>query len=154
MSKKLVIVCVAVAVLFMCAMGAGLFILSNKISSMNAQMNASAEEEGKEALEANVMGPMVPLDTFIVNLADKGGNRYLRLSMDLELEDESTKEELSLRTSQIRDGILMLVTTRSVETIQTTKGKNDLRGEIIEQMNGILKGKKVKNIFFTEFVIQ
>ena len=92
MSNKILIILIGVFLLVVVAMGGGFFMMWNKMSSMNT-VNTEDAESGKEAEQAvETMGPIKKLETFIVNLADKGGSRYLRISMDLELENEETAQ--------------------------------------------------------------
>jgi flagellar FliL protein len=70
MSKTVLIIIISVAVLFMGMVGAGFFILWNKISQVPVDPSKVAEIPVEE--EENVIGPLYPLDTMIVNLADDG----------------------------------------------------------------------------------
>jgi flagellar FliL protein len=97
---------------------------------------------------------MFSLDTFIVNLADEGGKRYLRITMDLELTQESLLKEMEQRLPQVRDGILMILPSKRFDDIRTVEGKAGLRNEIIAKLNGMLGHEGVANIYFTEFVVQ
>ena len=95
MSNKIFIIILVVVVLFMGMVGAGFFILWGKISTAIPQVQTTdAEDEWTEAAETKTIGPMLPLNTFIVNLADKNGKRYLRVTMNLELSGEEMKEEV------------------------------------------------------------
>jgi flagellar FliL protein len=52
--------------------------------------NPAEKETGEEGAATLVpLGPTYPLETFIVNLAGTGGERYLKVSMELELKDSS-----------------------------------------------------------------
>ena len=88
MSNKLLVILVIISLIFMCVMGGGLYLMWNKISSLDQTVNPPPEVEEEEVVEeepVEEMGPMFSLDTFIVNLADNGGRRFLRITMDLEL---------------------------------------------------------------------
>ena len=139
----------------MLGLGGGLFMMWNKLSDLNAQSVANASEKGgaEGAMEAP-MGPIFSLETFIVNLADKGGNRYLRVTMDLELANPELEAEISQRLPQVRDSILMILPTKRFEDISTMQGKISLRDEILETINGYLAQGKITNIYFKEFVVQ
>jgi flagellar FliL protein len=101
------------------------------------------------------MGKVVALDTFIVNLADQGASRYLRVTMDLEITGGKTpEEEVTRRTSQLRDAVLMILPTKKFTDIVSTEGKTALRDEIMGALNGLLTTSKVSRIYFKEFVIQ
>lgn len=97
---------------------------------------------------------MFPLDTFVVNLADSGGKRYLRATLQLELVPEQVAETFEQRLPQIRDVILTILPTKTFEDIRTVAGKAALREEILQRLNTLLNVEGVANIYFTEFVIQ
>lgn len=152
MSKTVLIIIISVAVLFMGMVGAGFFILWNKISQM--PQNPAAVEEIPVEEEENVIGPLYSLDTMIVNLADHGGKRYLRVTMALELSDPEAATTIESRLPQVRDAILMILPTKTYDEVSTTEGKIALRGEVMEKINSLMTKGRVNNIYFTEFVVQ
>ncbi len=157
MSKKVLIIIISCSVLMVGGMGAGFFIMWSKVSSLSQQAVPAGEETEEEAEEEEAppeIGPMFSLDTFIVNTADAGGTRYLRVTMDLELSEETLMEELQKRMPQIRDSILMILPTRKIADIQNIEGKIALRDEIKEKLNSFLQNGSITNLYFKEFVIQ
>ena len=122
---------------------------------MNAQIVTAAEaKEGQKTTDQAMIGPIMPLDTFIVNLADEGGTRYLRTTMKLELADDQSLTFVQERLPLIRDSILMILPTKNYEDISTVEGKKTLRDELIAKVNVIMIPGSVTNIYFTEFVVQ
>ncbi len=152
MSKTVLIIIISVAVLFMGMMGAGFFILWNKISQVPVDPSKVAEMSVEE--EENVIGPLYPLDTMIVNLSDDGGKRYLRVTMALELSDPESVDTIESRLPQIRDAVLMILPTKTYNDVSTTDGKIVLRNQIMEKINTLMTKGRVNNIYFTEFVVQ
>jgi flagellar FliL protein len=152
MSKTLMIIIISVVLLFMGAVGGGFFILWNKISQL-PQDPATVEEIPVEE-EENAIGPLYSLDTMIVNLADRGGKRYLRVTMALELSDPEAMTTIESRLPQVRDAILMILPTKNYEDVSTTEGKIALRKEIMEKINSLMTKGQVTNLYFTEFVVQ
>ena len=130
----------------------------NKISTLESVNNENTEEvvkiEKEEQTEERMIGPIFPLDTFVINLADPNGDKYARIRIDLELKNEELIEEFEKRSPQIYDAILMILPSKLSEQIRTTNGKNDLREEIILRLNEILNNDGVTNLYFREFVIQ
>ena len=151
MSKTVLIIIIVVIVLLMGMFGAGFFILWSKISQIPPP-SASGELAVEE--EQNTMGPLYDMSTMIVNLADKGGKRYLRVTMALELSDVEVQASIETKLPLIRDAILMILPTKKYDDINTTEGKIGLRNELIEKINEFMGEGKVKNIYFTEFVVQ
>lgn len=153
MNKKVVAVMTAVMVLFMVLVGGGFYMMWMKITAL-APPEEIAEEDTEDVEEVMEVGEMFPLDTFVVNLADSGGKRYLRATLQLELAPEQAAETFEQRLPQIRDVILTVLPTKTFEDIRTVAGKSALREEILQRLNTLLNVEGVANIYFTEFVIQ
>ena len=100
------------------------------------------------------IGPMFPLDTFTVNLLSESGRRYLKVEMNLELSGEELGKELDNKTAVIRDIIIRLLSSKSLEEISTAKGKEKLKEQIVDQLNMRLRDGHINNVYFTEFVVQ
>jgi len=99
-------------------------------------------------------GIIIPLDTFIVNLADTDVQRYLKVVIKLETWDPLVSEEASKRMAQLRDAIITLLTTQTYQDVSTFKGKTYLRTEITNRINSYLRTGKIEKVYLTEFVIQ
>jgi flagellar FliL protein len=153
MSNKVVMIMVAVLFVVMLGLTAGLFMIWTKISTSNAAATTVAGEDNS-LTAANILGPIYPLDTFIVNLADEGGKRYLRVTMNLELTQNKFEGQMEHRLPQVRDSILTILPTKRFDDIHTAEGKTLLRNEIIAKLNSLFGGENIANIYFTEFVIQ
>jgi len=100
------------------------------------------------------VGPMYSLDKFIVNLASDGGSRYLRTSINLELSSEEFQAEVEKKKPMIRDIIIKVLSAKSYEEISTIRGKENLKDELVTELNKIFTDGSIQNIFFTEFVVQ
>jgi flagellar protein FliL len=94
------------------------------------------------------------MEIFVVNLNDPGGKRYLKTKIHLEYTGTELADELKLRQPQLRDMILLLLSSKTIEEIQSTEGKITLRRELILRINQALQKGKIRNLYFTEFVIQ
>jgi len=154
MSNKILIILIGVFLLVVVAMGGGFFMMWNKMSSMNALSTESAKNSTEAEVAVETMGPTKRLETFIVNLADKAGSRYLRISMDLELENKETAQVIDKRLPKIRDAILTILPTKKYEDIGSVEGKSSLRNEMLTKLNEVMIPEKIKTIYFTEFVVQ
>jgi flagellar FliL protein len=153
MSNKLIFLLVSVLLIVTIGLAAGFFMMWSKLSSLNTQANVSAGPNAGQ-IQAATLGPLFPLDTFIVNLADQARNRYLRVTMDLELIEASDADKLNERLPQVRDSILMILPSKRFDDIASMEGKTALRDEIIAKLNSFYTKDVVSNIFFTEFVVQ
>ena len=159
MSNKILIILIGVTMVLMLGLGGGLFMMWNKLSAMETQAQGPAED-GKQADRdtpvpvEELLGPIFSLDTFIVNLADKGGKRYLRITIDLELDSKELEGEVAKRLPQVRDSILTILPTKHFEDISSAEGKTALRDQMLERINSLLARGKITNIYFKEFVVQ
>jgi flagellar FliL protein len=155
MSNKVLILLIGFLMVLMLGMGGGLFMMWNKLSAINIQANANASgQPGQEEILEHPLGKIFSLETFIVNLADKGGNRYLRVTMDLELGIPDLESEIKKRLPQVRDSILMILPSKRFADISSIEGKIALRDQILETLNGFLVQGEVTKIYFKEFVVQ
>jgi flagellar FliL protein len=156
MSNKIMVVLLALVLLLLAGMGGGIFMMWNQLSAMSAAQGGGTgkAEAATPPGTSGVIGPIFHLETFIVNLADQEGNRYLRLTMDLELGSKMLVEELEARLPQVRDKILMILPAKEFEEIHSAEGKIALRDELMAALNGLMTQGKISNIYFKEFVVQ
>lgn len=109
----------------------------------------------KEAVvKHSEFGNILPLEPFVANLSDTDIKRLLRMTFELELAAGTTADELNARMPQLRDTVLMLISSKNMKELQAIEGKIALRNELIMRINKILTKGKIRNIYFTEFVIQ
>ena len=153
MSNKLIFLLVAVLLVLTIGLAAGFMMMWNKLAVLNSQGNLTANQ-GTQQAQAAAPGPLFSLETFIVNLADEERNRYLRVTMDLEMAESSDANKINERLSQVRDSILMILPSKHFSEIASMEGKIALRDEIIARLNGLFNRQVVTNIYFTEFVVQ
>lgn len=166
-SKAIIIAIVVAIVALLLIVGAILFVLLGSDESASAA--ASTAEAGaaaavsagqnraapsKRAADYLNMGQMYPLDQFIVNLLSENGSRYIKAKIDLEQSNEDLAAELDRKKPLIRDVIIRTLSSKTYEEISTSKGKDRLKDEIINRLNEVLHDGYVKNIYFTDFVVQ
>ncbi len=155
MSKKLMIILSAAALVMMLFMGGIFFMMWSKISQMEGQITVDPVPEADETVvEELVVKPIFPLKSFIVNLAGDNGTRYLKIKMDLEITDESFNNDIRQRIPQIRDSIMMILTSKRYVDIKDTEGKIALREDIHNRVNTFFKKPCISSVYFTDFVIQ
>jgi len=118
----------------------------------SASETVSLEDQDAKLEEA--LSQTFTMETFVVNLNDPGGKRYLKTNIELEYVTAEMGEELKHRLPQLRDLILLLLSSKSLDDIQTVDGKIALRRELIQRINQVLTTGKIRNLYFTEFVIQ
>lgn len=100
---------------------------------------------------------IVELEPFVVNLADTGATRFLRVTLSLVVQDEEQAKEIdehALEKARVRSAILELLAEQAAETIVTPEGKVELKALIIERVQHAAHELKVVDVLYSEFVIQ
>ena len=115
-----------------------------------ARAESTAEEE-EHKKEEELVGQLVPLETFLVNLAGSKNGRLMKVTMSLEVDSADVQAEIEKRKPQIRDNILILLSSKTFEQVSSKDGKDFLRDEVRDSINSYLKKGRVKRVLFTEF---
>ena len=152
--NKLLLIVIVILLLVLLIIGGlvAYFLLSGE--EEEEQIKSQKIEKKKKVSSMTEIGPIYPLDRFIVNLLSNNSNRYLKCKIDLELDSPDLQEEIDKKLSPIRDLIIRILSSKTVEEIQTSKGKEKLKEEIKRKINEILTTGEIRNVYFTEFVIQ
>ena len=137
---------------------AGLIFLFNQ-GTLEAQEEAEKVEEKTSSEEPKLIKKkkkslMFHLDPFIVNLAKSGGNRFLKVTVSLEMSSPDVSFELKKNIKKITDSILLLLSTKVFKDVYSVQGKFTLKSEITTRVNQFLTKGVVKGAYFTEFIIQ
>ncbi|OAG28660.1 flagellar basal body-associated FliL family protein [Thermodesulfatator autotrophicus] len=144
--KFLLIIIVGVVLLLGGAGGAYFFLF--------AKSSPPPEEAEQEQPPEPEVGPFLQPDPFVVNLADPTGQRYLRAKITIEFRDDKAYQLANERLPQINDAIIMVLSSKTVEEVLSPEGKLELRLELIRKLNELLGPNSVRNIYFTQFVVQ
>ena len=112
------------------------------------------QEKMAELLEKSAV---IPLEPFVVNLADSDSARYLRIKISLLVDDKTKVKEAAENQAlqlKVRDVILESLTTKRSQDLINSEGKNKLRQEIQQKVAVYFRTPKLVDVMFTEFVIQ
>ena len=103
-------------------------------------------------------GAALRFDPFVVNLADEGGTRYLRLGLSLVIDGNEAEakeiEEGRVKLLRVRSAVLDLLSQQLADHVVTPQGKQELREAIEAIANEALAPAEVTDVLFTEFVVQ
>lgn len=115
-------------------------------------------------------GIMIDTSTKIVNLAEPGGKKFIRVTATLEFappagystmpEEEKTAAMteftagINAKIPVLDDTIVTLLSAKEFAAVYSTEGKDTLRQEIIDAINARLPEYKVIYVYFKEFVMQ
>jgi flagellar FliL protein len=118
---------------------------------------AEGKEAGSEETEAPPEPGLVEMEPFVVNLADPGGQRFVRVSMRLLTYDEHQALELkenAVSQAKVRAALLELLSMQTADGLVTLEGKNALKKAIAERASHAVHELKVIDVLFVEFIVQ
>lgn len=102
----------------------------------------------------------IRIDTFTVNLKKTDTeDHYLQVELQFKVVDPKAEEAVKLRMPEIRNALLLLLSSKTQEELVTVEGKQKLSADIVSQANQIIRAKEpakdgVAGVYFTSFVIQ
>lgn len=141
--KKILLVVILVLVLAAGAAAAKFLIFDKKSVSKS---NAPVTKAKLKTME---------LDSIVVNLADKDAAHYLRVTMVLAFEgDEKFAEELEEDKFILRDRVIQLLRKKTNDEVTAPDYAGKLKSELIREINSHLNGKRISDIYFSEFLVQ
>lgn len=105
-------------------------------------------------ITSEVVGPVVAMDPFVVNLDEPGTSRYLKMTIQLELINAEAEATITKSKQLLRDTILSHLSGLKLADTLGTAAKDKLRTEMMEKFEKILGPNKVRRLFFQEFVVQ
>ena len=148
---KLIIIIAAVCVVVAVSAFVGFKLLGSK-GDKGGEVTHGETKEGGEA--GGGIATMFPLEPFILNLTDHG--RYLKVTIEFEITDAAYKKDVEQKIPQLRDTIITLVGSKSIQSISSQEGKFQLKDELLFRANQVMGMEKdiFKNLYFTEFVMQ
>lgn len=152
--KKKLIIILLVVLLLLGGGGAAAYKFLVLDKQKEKKNEKKAEKIVNEIKHVEDLGVEFDVGTFIVNLQDRDADRYLKISVVLEVQDEKIKAELQKRLPQVKDAITTLLFTKNSKELKSAEGIERLKEEIIKRINAILPIGGVKNVYFTDFVIQ
>ncbi len=152
-SKLIIIIIAAVLIVVLLIVGVVVAMLMGGDEEQSSS-SPSAKEKPMKNMDSMEVGPMFPLENFTVNLLSDNGRRYLKVQMNLELDGEELAAELETKTAVVRDIIIRLLSSKTLEEVSTAKGKEKLKEQIVNQLNLRLRDGNIRHVYFTEFVVQ
>jgi len=159
--NKLILIIIIVLLLLLLIVGGlvAYFLLSgdNKTQDPNNPQQQAQPVENKPVKKESAdleIGPIYPLDAFTVNLKSSGNSRYLKCTINLEIDSPDTQPELDKIKPAVRDVIIRILSSKTVPEISTAKGKEKLKEELKKNVNAILPKGEIRHVYFTAFVIQ
>ena len=155
-SKPPILLLVLVVINTIVILGVGYLLYSSKKSelsqpSLEPIVQGGLEDRKDGSLEEKG-GFAVPLDYFLVNLAEDQGQKLFKVEMEFDVDSVEVQEEINKRMPQVRDIIIILLSSKKYSQISTPRGKESLKEEIRDTVNSFLTKGKINKVLFTQFI--
>lgn len=114
------------------------------------------EGEGKAGSKKTAdYGKMVTLDQFTVNLSTPGSvnPKFVRVNISLEVPTDDIEGEITSKMPQVRNVIIDLFNSKRPADLATAEGRDYLKEEIKNAINGFLVSGKLRGVYFTNFAL-
>lgn len=151
--KKIILIGVGVVALL--GVGVGAFLFLQDDAPVEGEETAAAAE-----LETKVADPLYQgLDPdFVVAFQNPQTARFLKLAVEVMAREDDVIEAVKLHRPAIRDRVIMLLSSKDELELIPPEGKEQLRVEVLEAVQGVLQENTgspgVEAVFFTSFVMQ
>lgn len=147
--KKLLIIIAAAVVL---AGGGGAWFL--------VKPGEAAAEQGKKEAAVKLPAQYYAMEPpFVVNFENAGQARFLQLAVQVMTRDPHVIEQLKANDPAIRNDLLLLFGTQSIESVNHLEGKEKLRAATLQAVRKVVaaeggEAESVEAVYFTSFVMQ
>jgi len=146
-SKKLILIIVGAVLFLAVGIGGAWFVLG-----------ARHNEGGAVSHVENKTPVFLTMETFTVNLQVEEVPQFLQVGMTLQVANEATAELIKQNMPQVRNRLLLLLSSKKSSELLSVDGKKKLATEIIDQIRQPFSAQgskpEVSDVFFTSFVIQ
>lgn len=139
-NKKLIVIIGAVLALVLVGGGAAAYMMKQRAAAAAAALDEEEEADGEAAPapsarkhDPKTAPTFVPLEPFVVNLADKESDRFAQVGITLEVDDPKFADELKAYMPAIRNGILMVLAHKTSAELLSQEGKLALQKEILRE---------------------
>ena len=178
--KKKLIIIIAAAVIALGAAGGGAWFFmkghaddeevvadadEGEHAAKDEKKGKSKDKKSKKDKKGKAAGPKAPAiyvefsPPFVVNFDAKGVMRFLQVTIQVLTRDHETSELIKLHDPKIRNNMLLLLGSQTLDTISTMEAKEALRKQALDTIKKIVgdeggEEEKVEDLYFTSFVMQ
>ncbi|MBA3823821.1 MAG: flagellar basal body-associated FliL family protein [Ktedonobacterales bacterium] len=105
------------------------------------------------------VGPTFTMPSRVVNLADPGANRYLKVTIvlsfspELDAQGDVTKK-VTARQTVLDDILTTILSGETTAQLQSADGKSTLKKRIIDRFSKVLDDLHLLDLYFPDFVMQ
>jgi flagellar FliL protein len=111
-------------------------------------------ETPEDEAPMDALGPLVPVEEILVNVAGTKGRRFFKTSLTLEVEGKELEKFAAERMPVLRGRVIDLLSTKTMDQLVQPTARDTLKMEILDTLNSEVSGGEFRDLFFTEFLVQ
>ena len=115
---------------------------------------AKPAEETEQTEERSELGPLVPVEGVLVNVAGSKGRRFCKASLTLEAENAAQGRQAESRMPIVRGMIIDILASKNLDELVTPAARETLRDEILAALNKDATEGGFRDLYFTEYLVQ
>jgi flagellar FliL protein len=123
-------------------------------AAQSAEVTKGAGESSGAGEKGGQIGPTVQLENFVVQLKAVDAERFAHLAIQLEVTTEEDKAKISQLLPRIRDSVIAFLADRTADELRGSEGMLRTKEEILARLQGIVPGRRITNVYITDFIIQ
>lgn len=118
--------------------------------------NSNKSDSGKQISNSVLDKILVPMDSIVVNLGKVDSKRYLRVHINLEVNNGEIEKKIKDNKVIFRDKLVSYLSSKSIGEISTHDSQFKLRTDIKDILNSELLGSEeaITQVYFSDFIIQ
>lgn len=132
--------------------GSNMQVVSNNVPQGTYNQSA-IQTSGNGIMQPVVCDYTLELGEFLVNLSDEEGKRFLKANIHIGYNDKKLLKELQSKTPILRDAVNSALRSKKSKDF-TPKGTEDIKLEILNRINPMLKEGRCESIYFNEILVQ
>lgn len=158
-SKKTVMITVVGTVFFIGLITGGMLFFKKSSEKVKGDQDATAGKEDVKIatplVKESVFQDIVVLEPFDrIRLKEGSDMKLISLNLSLELSDQRYKKEVRAMEDKIRQIITGKIEKMTWLELRGPEGKIMLKYDLLKQMNSIFSEVMIRNIYFTNFLMQ
>jgi flagellar FliL protein len=99
-------------------------------------------------------GPTVAFEAFVVNLNEPGSSRYLKTTLEVEVDEAKDVDVVTAAKGVIRDEVLRYLSGLSVAQTLGEDNKAKIVNEVKERISRVVGERRIVRVLINEFVVQ
>lgn len=112
------------------------------------------DEEGEHGGGEGKAAAVHTVENLVLNPSGTGGTRFLLSTVAFGVRDEATLAKMAERDAEVRDILLGVLGSKTVEELANMAARDSLKHELRTNLQKAFGRRAIKNVYFPQFVIQ